>query len=600
MNSNVMVLARVHLLWQLRARFLLGMVFLIGMINGVAFFTMKEWQPRKSVALAGMYCLLGMLSCLAATFVDYRFRRARITDVERSLPASEQDWLRAGLINRFRVPVLAFAGALLAHCLVSVFSPVPASTLTIGLVTLGCAVLGISVGQMALGDQERLNGWRIFLALLSVLLAIGVPVLSMPIGIALACASPIAAVVAWKLAPTRLQQSARPVEDHSASADPSSSSIPASKSAVPASALQSMWRHLALRNVAWWFEVVFAPAMWIAFFVPLFGRFPFFTVGLGWCAVVILTIRPTPGDESVLRSVRHLPFPRRKLFPILGIKIIVMPAVALLGVAIAASWMLSEDRSTRFSWEHQSIQASEDASATPTDVVIPGEHWRIAFDDAPIEVKLRGGESLFVQPRFAYPGIYIWHPYQLPENCSVTVAREQVSRALQDIHGIGTALAELEEQIVARPDGIGVTMASGHGPSFSDGRSERSGTLARIADAPLLFLPLLLVLALAVLARTRVRQLPARKLLGGVLVGRFAMGVAIAVALHWLIVLGPSDDLQILMRVVLAGMRSWLVVPAWMLFGICVLGTWLLWRVCARRFDQMEAPPALPVVDQRL
>lgn len=603
MSSRVLVLARTHSLWQLRVLDFFGLTFVCALLCGVVFWGSDVWDSAKLRRLTGLYSVLVFFACFIAMYVGFVQPRPRLSDLERSLPATQQDWLRAGLLARLRVPALMFGGVLLAHIIVGLASALPLSSLAVWIRAFGSALVGISLGFMLLGKQAKTTGLRLTVVMLPSLLVLAALIVWPSAALAIAGTSPVVVWAAWRFAPQKLDELVRPAAINSSAV--SSTTAPASErtpapspksaskrtSVVAPSVFVAMRRALAFRNWIWWGEVVWAIPAWAVGFYLL----PW-TVVVSGCVAAAMLVRPTPVDERVLRPWRHLPFPRRALFPIIGWKGIIAPAIGLLAVAIGASWLMSEHRTTRVARDSRDIRAAKDVAEIPCDVMIPGELWNVVFESTPIEVRPESGEPLLITPRMAFPGVYVWHPHQLPENCTVTTASEQIARALHRVHGLQVQPEDIAGDLVALPGGIGVETVEGVAGSFSRGEQYRAGVIDRIANAPLLFLPLLGLLSMVVLRKYRVRQLPAPKMTVARMLGCVALAHIVSGPLFLLWWAASEAEAIIVIRVALASVRSSLWVPSWLLFGLVGLGVWGLWCACARRFDRMEAPPVIPGV----
>jgi len=546
--------------------------------------------------------------------------RARIDDFERSLPTNEQDWLQAEYWSLLRVVLLAFAGAVLGH-LIGVLRGLPAWTLGAAVAPFGMALTSVSVGFLLRGKHAHTSTPR----LLAILLLMAVPVLVLlayPEGsMQLAYGAPLVVLLAWWLMPKRLLPSVRAqtapavqaVPVGRADQKPHSLPTQASEASVgelvgktgsvetpsPSCdrehgfrvALLEMRLALTLRSGGWWMEVVSLAAVSSALFIG-----PAWPLGAGIAVLMTVMARPSPVDETVLQPLRHLPFPRRSLFPVIGIKAVLIPSLAIMAVGMGNSWMASEvDRvSLTSNWDE--LRRTRGSEPVPSVVMVPAEHWNIAFDDAPIPVALPDGETLMIRPRKAFPGVFVYHEFQLPENCSVQTASEQLARAKRHFHGGDVAAAQIAEGLTLSAEGS-VTVSRGQKNDFSGrNRHYRRPILGQFVDAPLYFLPIFGLMAVAALRRYRVRQLPARKLKGMRILGYLVIVYGVGGAAWLFMSESGSHHSQIAIKSMCAAVRS--VVPAWVLFALCAAAVWWLWQACAKRFERMEAPPMIPGVPQ--
>jgi hypothetical protein len=588
MNGRVLLLARVQPLGVPRW-WVLGVVpfLLLVLLGGVV---MREggFPAHKIENVEGLYAVFAFAACFIALMVSCVPPRPRIGDLGLSLPASQQDWLRAEFLSSLRVALVVFAGAFLGHFLAVLLMGMPAWTLEAGLGAFAASLIGASIQFLLRGRQATTAGWRSAASMLPSLALVSLLIASQKAAIVLVCVAPFAVLAAWAFAPTRLLPALR------AKGAGSDASTLAKHSGSPSSrsALSEMRHRLTWRNSGWWTEVVAFSITWSVAFA-----YPIWPIGAGICTTLTLLARPSIVDERALSFLRHLPFPRRTLFPVIGIKSVVVPAIAIMVLAMWTSSMFSRNDRTLVARPIELIRTM-DPKKVPSEVIIPAEHWNIVFDSAPIQVQVPGRESLLVQPRQAFPGVYIWHPYQLPANCSVVTASEQIVRAQRRFHRGESSPAQIAERIVALPDGGGIVRVKDVGIDFSDrSRHYRRPFWSGLADAPLFFLPLVGLLSIVVLRRYRVRQLPARKMGGKLVMGVVAISYAVAGAASYLKSLASEEFAIIAIKAACASVRS--VVPSWALFGLCALAVWWLWRSCAKRFDQMEAAPAIPGVVQR-
>lgn len=595
MSSRVTALARSHVLWPRRGWLVVGGVFTVAMINGMTLIRAETYHESDLRRIAALYALLAWIACLFSFITEFAASRVRISSVQRSLPATDREWLRAAALSRGWIVALVFVGALLANLLMVGITNVPAVTVQTGLKTFGASACAVAAVHWILGRQNRVGAWRITFALVPSF-ALLVLLLNLPEAtFYLAVLGPLAMAVAWWRTPERVA----PVFEKPAEQTPSAKPERVLLARLPNEPVQAMLSAMAWRSWGWWVETVASMALWFAFFVPLFAHSAILrTAGIGWCFVHLLLAGPTISEEKILKPIRHLPIDRGGLFPAFGIRSVLAPAIGIFLIAIGGSWTLSTHRATRVDWDSSLVATSDETTPLPVNVRVPGEYWRVAFGAAPITITLDDGESFGVRPRAVLPSVYVWHPYQLPENCSVATAGKQMSRALRELHGIERSAEDLEESFEAMPGGEGVRLRDRIPSSFSRGVGERTSVYARIADAPILFLPMFLMLTWCVRRKFRVRQLPRRKLTTARLRNYFLLGVAISFALHKLIYWVSDEDTALLVRSVMASMRELLLVPTWMLFLACLMLVRWLWRTTRRQVAEMEVPSVLGAAQQ--
>lgn len=610
MSGRVLLLSRAQPLGAVR----LGLVVmtLVGsglMINGVLFregvFDLSKDGKLDSLysMFAGAVIYLALVvSCMGTLVTSISGSKGRLDDFERSLPASEQDWLRAELWSLLRVVLLAFAGAVLGH-LIGVLRGMPAATLSKAIAPCGIAMIAVSVGCLLRGNQARTSVLRLLAILMTMIAPLSLLIVDPEAAKLIAYGAPLVVLAAWTMLPKRLLPNVRtqaaptmhPVgEGLSVVAAATVTTPDADRENGFHTALVQMRLALTVRSGGWWVEALSLAAVSSAVFI-----YPVWPLGVGIAFLMIFMARPSLVDERVLQPLRHLPFPRRSLFPVVGIKAVLVPSLAIMAVGMGNSWSASEvDRvSLTSNWDElRRARGLAEYPKIPNVVMVPAEDWSIAFSDAPIPVSLPDGETLVIRPRRAFPGVYVYHQFQLPDNCSVKTASEQIARAKRHYHGGDVSAEQIAEGLTLSTE-FGVRRIRGHSNDFSGrNRHYRRSMLGRWVDAPFYFLPIFGLMAVAVLRRYRVRQLPARKLYGLRILGRIAIVYA-AIGGAWLFMSASgSDHSQIAIKSMCAAVRS--VVPAWALFALCGAAVWWLWQACAKRFEQMEAPPAIPGVPQ--